>query len=164
MAEQDSTVEDRVVAFAEQLGRIIGTVQGKADGWLGKDTRKQLTAIRDGAASLLNQLGGDAEGGSDDGEGEDGAARQGGTRKRSARKSSSSGGSKKAAGRNAGAAPVRGKSAGAGAAGRSGGAVDAPGKTHRKAAKSARGAKHSDTRISKIKAAETMRRGAARRR
>jgi len=43
--------------------------------------------------------------------------------------------------------------------GRSGGAVDAPGKTHRKPAASARGAKHSDQTISKIKGAKTMRRG-----
>ena len=28
-------VEQRLVAFAEQLGRIVGTVQAKAEGWLG---------------------------------------------------------------------------------------------------------------------------------
>jgi len=42
---------------------------------------------------------------------------------------------------------------------RSGGTVDAPGKTHRKRAESARGVKHSDQTISKIKGAKTMRRG-----
>jgi hypothetical protein len=43
--------------------------------------------------------------------------------------------------------------------GRSGGTVDAPGKTHRKPAASARGAKHSDQTVAKIKGAQTMRRG-----
>ena len=31
-------VEQRLVAFAEQLGRIVGTVQAKADGWLDRKT------------------------------------------------------------------------------------------------------------------------------
>jgi hypothetical protein len=43
--------------------------------------------------------------------------------------------------------------------GRSGGTVDAPGKTHRKPTASARGAKHSDQTVAKIKGAQTMRHG-----
>ena len=44
-------------------------------------------------------------------------------------------------------------------AGRSGGIVDAPGKTHRPPPKSARGVKHSNQTVAKIKGAQTMRRG-----
>jgi hypothetical protein len=42
---------------------------------------------------------------------------------------------------------------------RSGGTVDAPGKAHRPRAASARGAKHSNQMVAKIKGAQTMRRG-----
>ena len=52
------TVEQRLVSFAEQLGRIAGTVQARADGWLDRQTlNDQLTRIRDGAADLLDHLG-----------------------------------------------------------------------------------------------------------
>jgi hypothetical protein len=51
-------IEQRVVAFAEQLGRLVGTVQAKADGWMDRPAlQEQVTRIRDGAASLLRQLG-----------------------------------------------------------------------------------------------------------
>ena len=52
-------VEDRVVAFAEQLGRVVGTVQNKADGWLSSAAlQEQLARVRDGAAELLTDLSG----------------------------------------------------------------------------------------------------------
>ena len=52
------TVEQRLVAFAEQLGRIIGTVQARADGWLDRRALdEELTRIRDGAADLLDHVG-----------------------------------------------------------------------------------------------------------
>jgi hypothetical protein len=52
------TVEQQVVAFAEQLGRVVGTVQAKAEGWLDRDALKeQLSHIRDSASALLEQLG-----------------------------------------------------------------------------------------------------------
>ena len=52
-------MEQRVVAFAEQLGRIAGTVQAKAEGWMDRDTlNKQIASVRDGAADLLEQLAG----------------------------------------------------------------------------------------------------------
>jgi hypothetical protein len=52
-------VEQRVMAFAEQLGRAIGSVQAKADGLVDLDAvQEQMTRIRDGAAGLLDQLGG----------------------------------------------------------------------------------------------------------
>jgi hypothetical protein len=46
-----------VLAFAEQLGRIAGTVQAKTAGWMDGDALKQeLARVRDGAAALLEQL------------------------------------------------------------------------------------------------------------
>jgi hypothetical protein len=123
VAGKEKTVEERVVAFAEQLGRLIGTVESKSERWVDqKALNDQLTQIRDGAADLLKHLG-----------------------------------SALASGRAA-AKPQKARSKAATSVGRSGGAVDAPGKTHRKMAKGARGAKHSDQRISKIKAAKMLRR------
>jgi hypothetical protein len=53
--------EERVLAFAEQLGRIAGTVQAKTAGWMDGDTlKKELARVRDGAADLLQQLTADA--------------------------------------------------------------------------------------------------------
>jgi hypothetical protein len=52
-------MDEKVTAFAEQLGRIVGTVQGKAEGWLERQTLKDdLTNVRDTAARLLQQLAG----------------------------------------------------------------------------------------------------------
>ena len=122
-AGKEKTVEERVVAFAEQVGRLIGTVESKSERLLDQKTLSdQLTQIRDGAVDLLNHLG-----------------------------------SALASGRAA-AKPQKPQRKASTPVGRSGGTVDAPGKSHRKMAKSARGAKHSDERISKIKAAKTMRR------
>jgi hypothetical protein len=45
------------VAFAEQLGRMVGTIQAKAEGWLDRETlNQQIVSVRDGAAHLLEQL------------------------------------------------------------------------------------------------------------
>jgi hypothetical protein len=50
-------LEERVLAFAEQLGRIAGTVQAKTAGWMDGDAlKKELARVRDGAAELLQQL------------------------------------------------------------------------------------------------------------
>ena len=50
-------LEERVVAFAEQLGRIAGTVHAKAAGWMDGDAlKKELARVRDGAADLLQRL------------------------------------------------------------------------------------------------------------
>jgi hypothetical protein len=52
------TMEGRVLAFAEQLGRIAGTVQARADGWMNRETlTRQMAGVRDGAAELLEHLG-----------------------------------------------------------------------------------------------------------
>lgn len=50
-------MEQRVLAFAEQLGRIVGTVQAKAEGWMDRDALSaQITSVRDSASDLLDQL------------------------------------------------------------------------------------------------------------
>jgi hypothetical protein len=50
-------LEKRVLAFAEQLGRIAATVQAKTAGWMDGDAlKKELARVRDGAADLLQQL------------------------------------------------------------------------------------------------------------
>src|SRR4051812_30348821 len=54
-------IEQRVVAFAEQLGWFAGTVQAKAEGWLDRDKlSKQIADVRDGAAELLERVTGGA--------------------------------------------------------------------------------------------------------
>ena len=54
-------LEQRLLAFAEQLGRIAGTVQAKTAGWMDGDAlKKELARVRDGAGELLEQLTADA--------------------------------------------------------------------------------------------------------
>jgi hypothetical protein len=49
--------EQKVVAFAEQLGVLVGTVQAKAEGWFDrKALSKEIGRIRDSAANLLAQV------------------------------------------------------------------------------------------------------------
>ncbi len=56
------SVQEKVVAFAEQLGRIVGTVQAKTEGWFDRQAlRDELTSVRDTAAALLKQLGGEGQ-------------------------------------------------------------------------------------------------------
>jgi len=58
-------VESAVVEFAEDLGRLLGTAQAKADGWMNqrKSVTDQLTQIRDTANRYIQQLtGGSAAG------------------------------------------------------------------------------------------------------
>lgn len=53
-------MEQRVVAFAERLGRIVGTIQARAEGWMDRETlNRQIASVRDSAAQLLEQLAGD---------------------------------------------------------------------------------------------------------
>ncbi len=50
-------VEQKLVAFAEQLGWLLGTVRARADDWLDPERlRKEVGRIRDGAADLLTQV------------------------------------------------------------------------------------------------------------
>ena len=52
--------EDKLVDFAEDLGRLLGTAQQKATAWLGQrqEIANQLTQIRDTANSYLQELSG----------------------------------------------------------------------------------------------------------
>ena len=53
----EDPIEQRVVAFAEQLGRMVATIQAKAEGWMDRETlNEQIADVRDGAAHLLEQL------------------------------------------------------------------------------------------------------------
>jgi hypothetical protein len=57
------TTETRIEAFAEDLGRLLGTARAKADNWLSQRQQiaKHLTDIRDTASHLLTQLGDEAK-------------------------------------------------------------------------------------------------------
>ena len=124
-------VEQKVVALAEQMGRLIGTVQARAEGWLDRTTlQDQLTGIRESAAEVLTHLNP--------------------TGPATASESGQAGGSGQSSRRRTSAAAAK--------SGRSGGKVDAPGKKHRGPMPSARGAKHSDERIAKLRTASEVRR------
>ena len=51
------SVEQRVIAFAEQVGRLAGTVQAKSEGWFDRQAlSEQLASIRDSAADMVEHL------------------------------------------------------------------------------------------------------------
>jgi len=58
------SVEGAALGFAEDLGRLLGTTQRKAEEWLGqrKSLAARLTQIRDAASAYLHQLSGGADG------------------------------------------------------------------------------------------------------
>src|SRR5690349_16663232 len=60
-----SVAEHRIEAFADDLGRLLGTARAKAEGWLGQREAiaKHLADIRDTATGLLAQLTGARFGG-----------------------------------------------------------------------------------------------------
>ena len=50
-------MEQRLLDFADQLGRMVGTIHAKAEGWLERENlNRQIASVRDGAAHLLEQL------------------------------------------------------------------------------------------------------------
>jgi hypothetical protein len=55
--------EHKIEEFAEDLGRLLGTAQRKAEGWLGQREAivKHLTGVRDTASKLLADLGHQAQ-------------------------------------------------------------------------------------------------------
>ena len=56
-AAAGDAMEQRLVAFAEQIGRIAGTVSAKAEGMIDREALKQqITGVRDSAAELLEHL------------------------------------------------------------------------------------------------------------
>ena len=55
--QSTSDLEQQLVAFAEQLGLLVGTVQAKAEGWLDRTVlTKEIARIRDSAADLLARV------------------------------------------------------------------------------------------------------------
>jgi ElaB/YqjD/DUF883 family membrane-anchored ribosome-binding protein len=57
------SVEQRVVALAEQVGRIVGTVQAKTEGWFDrKALSDQFESVRDSAAEMVKHLASAAKG------------------------------------------------------------------------------------------------------
>jgi hypothetical protein len=60
-----SAGKERLMDFAEDLGRLLGTAQRKADEWLGQreNLAKRLTDLRDTATDLLAKLQGGAAAG-----------------------------------------------------------------------------------------------------
>jgi hypothetical protein len=168
------SMEQRMLAFAEQLGRIVGTVQAKAEGWLDRDAlNAQISSVRDSASDLLDQLGVGRP------KAPAGSRPALGARKNAGGSMGKDTGSTKGGAKGKGAASVKtsakGKVAskvrasgtsgannmkGAGQ-GRSGGAVDAPGKKHRKPMPSEAGATGSPrgegSRIAKLQVANRNR-------
>ncbi len=70
-ANTDDAMEQRVMAFAEEVGRIVGTVQARTEGWMDRDAlNRQIVGVRDSATALLEEMkagvarvtGGEAEG------------------------------------------------------------------------------------------------------
>ncbi|MGH9141531.1 MAG: hypothetical protein ACRD2I_10370, partial [Vicinamibacterales bacterium] len=70
-ANTNDALEQRVMAFAEEIGRIMGTVQARTEGWMDRDVlNKEIAGVRDSATALLEEMkagvarvtGGDAEG------------------------------------------------------------------------------------------------------
>jgi hypothetical protein len=151
----DSTadaVEQRLVAFAEQLGRVVGTVQGKAEGWMDRDAlNAQIATVRDSAAELLEHLSGGKGKAPTGAKQQTSAAPTGGAAGQARRARKKSGAAKSAPARPSagkGSAPARGA-----AQGRSGGVVDAPGKRHRAPTANESMPKRNDARLARMKAA-----------
>jgi hypothetical protein len=61
--DEGKVLPPKVEAFAEDLGRLLGTAQSKAQNWLGQrqEIVKHLTAVRDTASKLLADLGHQAQ-------------------------------------------------------------------------------------------------------
>ena len=169
------SMEQRVLAFAEQIGRIYGTVQAKAEGWLDRDKlNAEIESLRDNATELLAQIGakmpaaGKSGGSTRAAKGSTATARPVKTarpaedapapKRAAAGKKAAAGGKKPT---KMGAASTSGATGTRKGSGRSGGAVDAPGKKHRGPVPSesaATGAPRGEgSRIAKLKAANLNR-------
>ena len=56
-SDATSALERQVVAFAEQLGYVAGSIDSRTEGWMDrKKLSRQITNVRDGAKHLLEQL------------------------------------------------------------------------------------------------------------
>jgi hypothetical protein len=122
-----------VLAFAEQLGRMIGIIQVKAEGWMDRATlNPQIARVRDGATELLEHLA-------------DAVTTAATTASQKSSKMNSPA-----------AAHARTGTARSATKGRSGGAVDAPGKKRRKRAAADPDATIAASQAAKVRAAKPM--------
>jgi hypothetical protein len=165
------SAEDRVIALAEQLGRIVGTMQAKAGGLLDRDAlMQQISQVRDGATHLLEHLGvggGQPGTGTTDGEAQQAPqpsstraknTGQDGSRSRQQSRRADTGGGRQKATAEASAGAGRQNNQPA-TRGRSGGVVDAPGKKHRKPVPNEIRVNAADTgRLAKMKIVNASRR------
>jgi hypothetical protein len=56
-SEPSNALERQVLAFAEQLGYVAGSIEARTGGWTDrKKLSRQITSVRDGAMHLLEQL------------------------------------------------------------------------------------------------------------
>jgi hypothetical protein len=56
-SEPSSALERQVIAFAEQLGYVAGSIDARTEGWMDrKKLSRQITSVRDSAKHLLDQL------------------------------------------------------------------------------------------------------------
>lgn len=156
-ADKNRAIEQRVVAFAEQLGRLVGTVERKTTGWLDMAALSdQVTRIRDGAADLLSQLGGNGATPEEAGKGPQPhpivtipvAEARGDDADPDMPSNADA--------KPASLRPARSRAASP--SGRSRAHVAAPGKAHRKPPPSVAGAQHSDETIAKAGATDRIRR------
>jgi hypothetical protein len=123
-----SAVEQKIVALAEQMGWLIGTVQARAEGWLDRGTLEEpLTRIREGAADVLANLSSTQR-----------------------NEPSSTTPAKPRVSRRTSAAAAR--------LGRAADPSRAPGKKHKPPTPSTRGVKHSEEHVTKLRSAEAVRR------
>ena len=156
-AGSTSDFEKRILAFAEQIGLIAGTVQAKTEGWLDRDKlNAQLASIRDSASDLLEEIG----------TSKPVAAMKRGVQMASDRASAGAKTSKRPAASRARPSAAGRVAGGKKGRGRSGGVVDAPGKKHRGPVPSASAApgksRGEGSRLAKLKVANmnrTQRRG-----
>jgi hypothetical protein len=60
---ENTTTEQKIEDFAEDLGRMLGSARAKAEGWLGQRQAiaTHLADIRDTASKLLTDLGQQAQ-------------------------------------------------------------------------------------------------------
>lgn len=56
-ASKTGALERQVLAFAEQLGYVAGSIESRTEGWMDREKlSRQISSVRDGAKQLLDKL------------------------------------------------------------------------------------------------------------